>query len=148
MSNLLRRAWQRVHEPRVVSMLRCLMYLVLLGGGLAAIVHPPTSLEGEVGTLAMTALATLLAFGGLLGAIAALPGAWWLERTALLAIIAALMIYGLVVTIMHVQGTGNRLLQLSMIAAVILSQAIRWVRIRGRPYDPDLTTAATAPSAT
>lgn len=137
------RLWTRIHEPRIVSVLRFFVYLVLLSGGLAAMVSPPASLEGEVGAVAMTVLATLLAFGGLLGAIAALPGTWWLERTALLAIICALLIYGLIVAVLHVQGPGNRLLQLSMIIAVILSQAIRWVRIRQRPYDPALRVPIT-----
>lgn len=137
--------WNRIREPRVVSTLRFCMYLVMLLGAVTALISPPRSIEGAVGELAMTGLATLLAFGGVLGAIAALPGIWWLERTAILAITLALGIYGLVVVSMHLGGEGNRLLQLSIVVGLMLSQAIRWVRIRERPYDPELR-APTSPS--
>src|SRR5690554_4628426 len=78
--------WNRIREPRVVSTLRFCMYLAMLLGAITALISPPRSIEGAVGELAMTGLATLLAFGGVLGAIAALPGIWWLERTAILAV--------------------------------------------------------------
>ena len=134
--------WTRIREPRMVSVLRFCMYLTLLLGAVTALISPPRSIEGAVGELAMTGLATLLAFGGTLGAIAALPGTWWLERTAILAVTLALGIYGLVVVSMHLGGEGNRLLQLSIVVGLMLSQAIRWARIRERPYDPELHAPA------
>src|SRR5690625_7023645 len=76
--------WDRIREPRVVSVLRFCMYLTMLLCAATALVSPPRSIEGAVGELAMAGLATLLAFGGALGAIAALLGIWWLERNAIL----------------------------------------------------------------
>jgi len=125
--------------------LRFLMYVGFVIGGVSAVAQPPASIEGEVGVTAMIALASLLAFGGFLGAIAALPGIWWLERVALLAVILSASIYGTIVAILHYQGSGNRILQLSFIVAVILSQFVRWARIKDRPYDPALRTSTTIP---
>lgn len=141
MREFLNTLWSRVSEPRIVSMLRWVMYMALLLGGITAIVDPPRSLTGEIGTYAMVSLATLLAFGGLIGAVAVLPGAWWLERIALLAIILALLIYGGVIIGLQFTQPGNRLLQLSMVLGLTMSQFVRWARISARPYDPELRNA-------
>lgn len=137
------RLWLKVHEPRTVSVLRFLMYLGFLFGGLSAVSNPPSSIEGAIGQSAMLTLASLLAFGGFIGAIAALPGIWWLERVALLAIIMSATIYGTIIATLHIQGDGNRSLQLSFVFAVILSQFVRWARIKERPYDPTLRSMKT-----
>lgn len=134
--NLFRRLWGRVHQPRVISVLYFAIYLCMLGGGFAALVDPPASIEGEIGAASMIMLAGLLAFGGLIGAIASLPGIWWLERTAVLSIGLATVLYGGIIATLHYTGTGNRLLQLSFVLTVGLMQTVRWHRIRERPYDP------------
>lgn len=133
-----RRLWKKVHEPRTVSVLRFFMYLGFLTGGLSAVGNPPSTIEGAIGQSAMLTLAALLAFGGFIGAIAALPGIWWLERVALLAVIMSATIYGAIIATLHIQGTGNRTIQLSFVFAVTLSQFVRWARIKERPYDPTL----------
>ena len=137
------RLWDRVHQPRVISVLYFLIYLCLLGGGIAALLHPPTSIEGEIGAASMYMLAGLLTFGGLIGALASLPGIWWLERTAVLSVGLATVLYGGIVATLHWTESGNRLLQLSFVLAVGLMQAVRWHRIRERPYDPDRAPRAT-----
>ena len=134
--------WLRVHQPRVISALYFAIYLCLLGGGIAAIMEPPGSIQGEVGAVAMYTLAGLLAFGGLVGSVAALPGIWWLERTAVLSIGLSAGIYGFIITALHFTEGGNRLLQLSFVMTVGFMQAVRWHRIRERPYDPDRAPAA------
>ena len=140
MLQLLRRLWLRVNEPRIVSVLRFLMYVVLLIGGTSVIFSPPTTMENALGQGAVTGLAVLLCFGSTLGAVSALPGVWFIERLGLVAISSALAIYGGVVFQLHLLGPGNRLLHLTIIIALILSQAVRWVRIKDRPYDPALRT--------
>ena len=134
--NLLKQLWERVHQPRVISVIYFLIYLCMLGGGFAALVDPPGSIQGAIGAGSMTTLAGLLAFGGLIGAIASLPGIWWLERTAVLSIGLAAALYGGIVATLHWTETGNRLLQLAFVLTVGLMQAVRWHRIRERPYDP------------
>lgn len=132
--------WSRVQEPRLVSLFRFVMYLLLLFGGSAAVIMPPTSLKGQIGERAMLGLAVLLLIGGVLGGIAALPGAWWLERIGLLSVTFGLTIYLYIILTLHITESGNRLLQFSIVASLIVSQAIRWVRIKDRPYDSDLRT--------
>lgn len=136
----LRRLWLRVNEPRVVSVLRFLMYVVLFVGGVSAVTNPPTTMESALGQGAVVGLGMLLSFGCLLGAVSALPGMWFIERLGLVAISSALAIYGGVVFQLHLFSLGNRMLHLTIIIALILSQAIRWVRIKDRPYDPALRT--------
>lgn len=134
----LRRAWLRVSEPRVVSLLFALIYVGLALGGVSALFDPPLTAPGAAGGFAMVTLAAMLVFGGVVGAPSALWGVWWLERVALLSVGLSAAIYGGVVAILHMTGEGNRLLQLSFIVGVLLVQLVRWHMIRVRPYDPNL----------
>lgn len=137
MTNTLYRIWLKVREPRVISVTYFLIYTVLFTAAVSALLDPPKSVEGHIGAVAMTMLAAMLAFGGLVGAPSALVGIWWLERTAVFAIAMSALIYGSIVATLHISGTGNRLLQLGFVVTVLLMQIVRWHRIRQRPYDPD-----------
>src|SRR5690625_334 len=132
------RLWMRIREPRVVSVLRFFMYLGFLAGGIATINSPPTSIQGAMGLPAMTMLGWLLAAGALMGAVSVLPGAWWLERVGVAAVALSFSVYLWSIMVLHVTEGGNRLLQAAAVFGIILSQAIRFVRIWERPYDPDL----------
>ena len=137
MVNVFVRLWRKVREPRVISVAYFLLYLSLFAGGISALLDPPQSVEGHIGELSMTVLAAMLTFGGAVGAPSALFGIWWLERTAVFAIAMSALIYSGIIVALHYTGTGNRLLQLSFVGAVLIMQIIRWHRIRQRPYDPD-----------
>jgi len=133
----LRRFWLRVHQPRVISALYCIIYTLLLLGGISALIDPPRSIEGAIGASAMTTLALLLVLGGTLGAPSALLGAWWLERLAVVSVGFSAAIYASIIITLDIQATtGNRDLQLSMVVVVLFMQAVRWQRIKQRPYDP------------
>ena len=137
MTTILTRFWRKIREPRVISVTYFVIYAVLFGAAISALLDPPRSVEGHIGAVAMTLLASMLAFGGLVGAPSSLIGIWWLERTAVFAIAMSALIYGGIVATLHFTGTGNRLLQLGFVATVLLMQIVRWHRIRQRPYDPD-----------
>lgn len=130
------RLWKRVHEPRTISVLYFVQYLILAAGGAYALFNPPNSVAGQVGASTMSGLALVLAFGGTVGAIAALPGVYWLERTAVLSVALAAGLYLWIVLTLHFQQEGNRLLQATFIAVGLLNQGVRWVRIWERPYRP------------
>lgn len=132
------RLWLRVREPRVVSLLYFLIYAALAFGGVAALVDPPSTIQGQIGIVSMYMLAGLLTFGSIVGLVAVLPGIWWLERTAVLAIGSAAGIYGFIILGLQFAESGNRLLQLSFVVTVLLMQAVRWHRIHERPYDPTI----------
>ena len=133
---LLRRAWLKIREPRVVAVVHAITYLVLMTGGIAALIQPPTSISGEIGAVSMTLLAGMLTGGGLIGAVTVLPGWWWVERYGVALIIAACLIYGWIVTVLHALQPGNRLLQLSIIVGLAGHLVVRLIRIKERPYDP------------
>ncbi|WP_454044415.1 hypothetical protein [Cellulosimicrobium sp. Marseille-Q8652] len=137
-----RALWQHVNEPRVISVVYFVMYLAGAGAGIYATITPPTSIEGQIGSTAMTALTVLLAGGCTLGAVAALPGIYWLERSAVTSIALAAGIYLAILGTLHLQQPGNRLLQSWFVLFVLGMQLVRWVRVRERPYRPADTSAA------
>src|SRR5690625_2626892 len=137
MTTLLTRFWQKIREPRVISVAYFFLYLSLFAGGISALVDPPKSVEGHIGELSMTVLAAMLTFGGAVGAPSALFGIWWLERTAVFAIAMSALIYSGIIVALHYTGTGNRLLQLSFVGTVLIMQVVPRLPIRPRPYAPD-----------
>ncbi|MBN0040256.1 hypothetical protein JN535_08775 [Cellulosimicrobium cellulans] len=135
---ILRDLWSKVHEPKAVSVAYFVIYASGVLAGLYATIVPPSSIEGEIGAAAMTVLSLLLTVGCAIGTAAALPGIYWLERTAVTSIALAMALYLGIVIALHVQSPdGNRLLQAWPIFAVLVMQLVRWVRIRRRPYRPE-----------
>lgn len=132
----LKRLWLRIHQPRVIAVTYAVLYIVLAWGGIAALVDPPTTIEGSLGTAAMTILASLLILGGVTGAPSALIGSWWLERIAVMSVAFSAGLYGAVIVVRQFTEAGNRQLQLAFVLTVLLMQLVRWHRIRQRPYDP------------
>lgn len=137
-----RRVWSRIHEPRAVAILHATTYLILGIGGGSVFVQAPQTVQGEIGAVSMTVLASMIMVSTTLGIPAALFGWQWLERIASAGIIMSAGLYGWIIFVLHVSSPGNRLLQLSFVLAVILYQTIRVVRIAGTPYNKDLAISA------
>lgn len=135
--SLARRLWLRVQEPRVITVYQCVIYVAVTLTGIAALLSPPMSIEGAIGPLLTRMFAVFLLTGGALGAIAVLPGIWWLERAAVIACATGALIYAGVVLSLQVTQTGSRLVQLGVIVWALLSIAQRWHRIRRYAYDPE-----------
>lgn len=134
-----KRAWAKVHEPRVIAVTQAVVYLLLGGVGAYARINPPSTIEGAIGATAMTLLAGLLVFGGLIiGWWTALLGIHWLERFAVVSVACSAGIYAYIIFSLHLLESGNRLLQLGFVLAVLLYQPIRWMRLRESPYDRSL----------
>lgn len=133
----LERLWARIQEPKVITIYQFVIYTVVALTGLAAWFFPPTSIEGAIGPLLTQMFAAFLVTGGTLGAVAVLPGIWWLERAAVLACATGALIYGGVVLSLHVTQSGSRLVQLGVIIWALLSITQRWHRIRRYAYDPE-----------
>ncbi|MHA7270391.1 hypothetical protein [Arthrobacter sp. HLT1-20] len=129
--------WLRIQEPRIITVIQFGVYLAAAAGGLSAVVSPPHSIEATAGTGLTIYWAWLLLLGGVLGAVAVLPGIWWLERSAVLACLGASLIYGVNTLALHLSDPGNRLVQLFMIVIVSLHFITRWLRIRRYAYDPE-----------
>ncbi|AIX99759.1 hypothetical protein ART_0161 [Arthrobacter sp. PAMC 25486] len=129
--------WLRIQEPRIVTVIQFFIYLAATAGGLSAVLFPPRSIEATAGAGLTLYWAWLLLLGGVLGAVAVLPGIWWLERSAVIACIGASLIYGVNILALHLSESGNRLVQFFMIVIVALHFGARWFRIRRYAYDPE-----------
>src|SRR5690625_960912 len=130
--------WSKIQEPRVISVLVFLMYLVLTAGALSVLVAPPATIKGELGQGGMIALGSLVLMGGIMGTIAALPGVWWLERLAVAGVTLGLSTYAAIILALHIIEPGNRFFQFTVVVALIIAQVLRWAKIREYPYDPKL----------
>lgn len=76
-----------VSEPAVINVAQIIGNLAAAGSGLlAAVGGLPTLVTGTIGPVLAVAVGSVLLFGGVLGAVAVLLGAWWLERVALLIV--------------------------------------------------------------
>ena len=102
----------------------------------------PQTVQGEIGAVSTTVLASMITVSTMLGIPAALFGWQWLERIISAGIIMSAGLYGWIIFVLHVSSPGNRLLQLSFVLAVILYQTIRVVRIAGTPYNKELAISA------
>ena len=136
------RVWSRIHEPRVIAVLQATVYLCLGLGGLTVFHTAPQTVEGEIGSVSMTVLATMITVSTALGIPSALFGWQWLERIISAGVIMSAGLYGWIIISLQLAGAGNRFLHLSFVLAVILQQIIRLVRIAGPPYNKELTVSA------
>ena len=136
------RLWSRIHEPRAIAVLQATAYLTLGLGGLTVFHTAPQTVEGEIGAVSMTVLATMIAVSTTLGIPSALFGWQWLERIISAGIIMSAGLYGWIIISLQLAGSGNRFLQLSFVLVVLIHQVIRLVRIAGAPYNKELSISA------
>lgn len=138
LADRVRRLWDRVQEPRNVTLAQTAAYVVTLLVGISALTSPPDSLRSQIGPVLSAIWASFLILGGALGALAAPPGIWWIERVAVLACGTGLVVYGAVVITLYLTSpSGNRLPQAGVIALCVLGCVMRWMRIRRYSYDPE-----------
>lgn len=134
----LRTLWSKVQEPKVVTVLHWIAYLVALAVGISALVDPPSSVAGELGPLLTAIWAWFFILGGVLGAFATLPGIWWLERGAVIACLTGLAVWVMVTVVLEFTiPDGNRWPQAGALTMLALALAVRWFRIRRYAYDPE-----------
>lgn len=128
--------WARVATPKWLTILTAIGYLIALGAGGYAMVNQPSSIEGAIGEVAMHSIAVLLVVAGTLGAPTSLFGEWKVERFAALLAFAATVFYIVVILALHLEGTGNRLLQAGQISIAGIAMLARTVWTWRRPVAP------------
>ena len=131
-----RRLWLMLHEPRIITAGTGVMWAVLTGIGLAALLAPPATIAHQMGALLTVVWAALLLGGGLLALIGCLPGWYWVERVGILLAGSGAAMYLWVVLALHYQEPGSRLVQAGFVTLAIGSLVVRWLRIRGPQIDP------------
>lgn len=132
----LRRAWHRLHEPRIISAVYGTAYAVAAIVGVWTTVSPPQSIEGQTGPVLMGMITVMVTIGGLIGVWTTLLGVYWAERTAAWAIIAGLTAWGGMTAYLQATGTGNRGLTLMACLFAIGLFSLRFYWIGDRPYNP------------
>lgn len=128
--------WAKIATPKWLTIITTIGYLIALGAGGYAIVNQPSSIEGAIGELAMYSISVLLVVSGALGAPTALFGEWKIERYAALLACLATVFYIAIILTLHVEGTGNRLLQAGQVSVAGLAMLSRTVWTWQRPLAP------------
>ena len=132
----LRRLWESITEPRHMKVTYAAIYALVLATGIATLLGPPRSIEGELGSVLTVIWSVFLIVGGTAGALTVLPGWWWAERLSLILTMTGITIYGLVVLSLHLTQEGSRLTQLGMILLAMSVFAVRWMLIRHYSFEP------------
>lgn len=132
----IRSLWERITEPRHLSVIYGAVYTIAFLTGLATIAVPPQSIAGELGPVLSVLWACMFIIGGALGIVTVLPGWWKWERWACAFVLAGIAIYGGVVLTLHFTSTGSRLTQLGVLLIASLVFVIRIALIWGRTYGP------------
>lgn len=133
-----RRIWLLIREPRVITALTGLMWLIVTGIGLAALVAPPLTIAHKIGPWLTVYWGGALLLGGVLGLVGALPGWWWVERSGIAATATGIGIYLAVLIMLQAQaGSGSSwLVQIGFVLLALIALVVRWMRIRGAQIDP------------
>lgn len=128
--------WLKIQEPRVVTIVQTLVYMLCAVGGISTIVDPPSSIEGAFGSGVIFAWGIFALIGGLMGAYAAPGGKWLIEKPAIIACITAIGFYAGIILTMQLTSSGNRLVQLVFVLIGLLHFIARYARIRPYSYEP------------
>ena len=122
--------WMRVPEPRDISFLFSLAYLVTLDMGFMAFLAPPQSVKGVTGPIIMGTIGVFLIAGSLLGMWSGAKEIWALERMSIWLMGGGVFVYGLNVLYLHTTTPGPRLLQLGVVTLTLLLFILRYRLIR------------------
>lgn len=128
--------WDRLHKPPLVSAAATIGYVALAAGGVMSLIHPPSTIQSEVGPLVTAAWSCFALLGGLLGAASAPRGVWWLERVGLISVTTFLLIYGTTIVSLQATSSGSRWMQLGLLVWGAHAVLSRWDRTRGAALDP------------
>lgn len=130
------RAWDSIREPRHAKAVYTLAFLAAVGMGASAIASPPLSIEGVLGLTLTYTWGAFLLVGGIMGALATIPGWWAIERLGIFSLGLGVAIYSLVVIYLQFTSGGNRLPQWFALIAVILLWIPEVQRIKGYSFEP------------
>lgn len=134
-----RRVWRFVSDPPHMRPIVTAIYACTVGTGLATLLSPPSTVEGEIGPVLAAVWAWCLIGGGLVGLATVWSSWWWLERIGLSVIlIGGVGVYAAVIVHLHAVAPhgSSRLTQLGFLAIAALAFVARLVAIWGFSYAP------------
>jgi hypothetical protein len=131
-----RRAWQRIREPRVLKVLFWVVYLLVVVAGAVTLASPPDTIAGALGPVLIVAPSVMWLLAGIGGMATVLTGWWRVERSAVALALLGLSIYAVVLAVLHTVTPVSRLTQLAWVAIAAMVFLIRLALIRGHDFEP------------
>lgn len=116
--------FSKIAEPRVFRVFQFIIYVLLILAGSSVLLNDPKTLRFVVGPILLGMFGIFITLGGLLGAIAVLPGIWWLERVAILILVPGIAMF--IVMIYTIDATNLNIL---ISIAFLLTFVQRWFEI-------------------
>lgn len=131
-------SYSRLHEPRVISAVYGLVYIVSLAVGIYNLFDPPRTISEAADNPYLLYLTTgSIAFGGLTGVITILNGKYWQERYSAGFLVGGLTMYWWVSFWLAVSGSGSRWMSLMTTTFAAILVALRYYWIKERPTNPN-----------
>jgi len=116
----------RIEEPRIVRIFHFAIYVTLFIGGLFYINEPQGAVYEALGDgIISMSLGLSVVLGGLLGAIAVLPGIWWVERLGIISSASGLLMFLFAFMSVSASQIGA-----AIIIALVLTLFLRWLEVR------------------
>ena len=135
-----KRAYYRLHEPRVVSAVYGLIYVIATIVGAYNFYDPPrTIVEAADNPILLYAIAGGISAGGLLGMIAIARGLYWVERYAAGLLGGGIGLYWIISVWLTIFSGGSRWMSLMTTTFAVILILIRYYWIADRPYNPNRT---------
>lgn len=127
----LRRWFLMIQEPRHIRIAMFVFYALVLATGVEGFYDSPGRFFNATGPFIIYSIATFFVLGGIAGAIAILPGYWWLEKVGLVAIAFGIAMRGVLVGALGVSIQGAFLL-----LALVVLLVVRFLSIRRADLAP------------
>jgi hypothetical protein len=121
----------KIAEPRVQRIVQLGIYLVFAVLGGIFLADPPRSYEGVLGDVLAFVFGVAITAGGVIGAVAVLPGRWWAERLAIIALWTGLGMYIVVALSLAASPVG-----IGVAVCLALALLNRWLLVRGAQIEP------------
>ncbi len=128
--------WFRIQEPRFVTIIQTLIYVVCAAGGAVTLLAPPAIVESRFGNAFIMIWGVFALIGGLAGMFSCPTGKWLIEKPALVLCGTALALYAGIITTLQITSEVNRLTQLCFVLIALLHFIARYARIKPYSYEP------------
>lgn len=131
LTHIFRTWFTKIAEPRVIRLMQFGVYLCMIWSGWGVLSHPPRGFEFVLGQFLVYMFGGFIFIGAIFGAVAVLPGIWWLERAGIIALSTGMAIYAIVIIALGASITG-----VAVAIAFALTFIQRWLEIRGSQLAP------------
>ena len=128
--------WRRIAEPRVQRVTYLVIYVLQMVAGIALAAVQPRASDYEFGVLVTYAWAGFFIIGGLFGALAVLPGWNYVERVGILALMFAIALCSLFITVNPWSPGGLEVVIWALITGWLAVLLYRLWEIRGYAIAP------------